>query len=187
LDKNGMTIFKIDASDTMDIICYESDLCMMGINDKKLCRYYKVKPVDINIVSKINESILFYVMSLNEIDKEIVFYNYDNGDSIIIKYDELKEINYGYEISCVYESVLNKKIEFLLDENSRLHKILKEKNMGINNMITYFEKKLVSINEAIKFSEHNNAEILSKNAGKKEIIERILKKAKSILERGMKG
>ena len=168
-------ILRMETTDTIDILCYERDYNKMYANEDKLCHYFKIKPIDKNIMEKMKEKLIDYCMYINENDKEIEFYNYSAGDSILFNYSEINELNYGHE------EIIRTKIQYLLNENDRLINSLNEKCVHINNVEIYFDKELKNINRKIEFFEkNNNVKRLHENIGKREMIERIKNKIMEI-------
>jgi hypothetical protein len=166
-----MIILDIKINDTIDILCYEGNYNEIYDDEDKLCHYFKIKPKNKNSIAKLNNKLIDYIMYINEKNKEIDIYNYSNGDSIIFKYIEVKELNYGHK------EIINTKIKYLFSENNKLNKLLVNKNVKTNDIIAYLNKDLENINKKIQFFEQNNNEKnLFKNIGKKEIIEKILDK-----------
>jgi hypothetical protein len=168
--------FDIQITETIDILCYEGNYWTICENEDKLCHYYKITPVDKNIVYRVNkDNILEYDLYINKDKKEIELYNFDDGDSIIFDYLELEEINYGHE------QIISSKIKYLINEYNNLHNKDITTRKTINNILTYFGNELENTERKIDFfKENDNAENLYRNIGKKEMINIIIKKLEDI-------
>ena len=167
-----LMVFDVKITETIDILCYEGWYKTFYENEDKLCHYFKITPLDKGIIKKISRNnILEYTLYINENNKEIQFYNFDDGDSILFNYSGIEEIDFGHE------QIISAKIKYLLDENNRYEKTFLKMNNGINGLITFFNKELGNIDAKIKFyEENNNIKYLYKNIGKKEMVEKILNK-----------
>jgi hypothetical protein len=170
-----LLIIDVKITDTFDIFCYEGDYTKLYKDEDKLCHYFKIKFIDENALKKMKDALKEYLMYVDENNKEIEFYNFSNGDSILLKYIELTELDYGHD------KIINSKIKYLLEENNKLFETLDKKIHEINNSIIYFNNKLENINKKIIFfEENNNIKNLYKNIGRKEIINEILNIMKNI-------
>jgi hypothetical protein len=172
---NEMTIFDIKITDSIDMICYEGDYNEIYDDEDKLCHYFRIKPINKNILVKLNNKLIGYVVYIDESNKEIEFYDYDRGDSILLNYIKIEELNFEHK------EVIRAKIKYLLNKDEENDKILGNIIAGVNNTITYLNKELGNINTKIQFFEqNNNTKNLFKNIGKKEMVEKILDKLNKI-------
>ena len=82
-----LMILDVKYSETINILCYEGNYMTLYENEKDLCHFYKIKPFENSIIDTIKKvDILEYVLYINENLKELEFYNFDDGDSILFNY-----------------------------------------------------------------------------------------------------
>lgn len=177
---NEMTIFEIKITETIDILCYEGRFNMIHENESDLCHYLKIKPSNKNITEKIDGKLMEYLLYINEDKKEIEFYNFDNGDSLQFEYIEFSEIAHDYG----YNKIITEKLKYLIRENNNLNKRLLEISNRINDVAIFNNNELAKIDKKIDFYQKNNdKENLSKNIGKKEMLEKVLARVNGIQHR----
>jgi hypothetical protein len=180
-----MIIFDIKTStDKIEIICYEGENRYLVYEiEEKLCRYFQVEPMNKDSIEEINyewdnnaDFVYENIMRIDRINKEIIFYDFTGEKSISFIYVELKELNN------TYEKIIKPSIKYLSDNNNNLHNELIKIKTGVYDINAYLCNEIAKIDMKIEFYKNNNdVENLSKNMGKLEIAEKILKKINKIL------
>jgi hypothetical protein len=169
---NEMEIVEISCNnDTLDIYCYNGNYFVYFDDENIYFHHFIVK----NIV--FNESIKIllnnyeeYLLNIVENENKMVFYNYLNGNEIVLNNIEIIKINNGIEI------LFYKKIKALVKGYKNTDEINNNINKKLNEIKIFLENELEKIKRKIEFyeTENNNKELLNKNIGKKEIIINIL-------------
>ena len=171
-----LMILDVKYSETINILCYEGNYMTLYENEKDLYHFYKIKPFENSIIDTIKKvDILEYVLYINENLKELEFYNFDDGDSILFNYLEIEDTKYDYE------QIISEKIKYLIDKNNKLSENLINVYKNIKNTYNYFYNELENVDRKISFFEKSNKiKNQYKNIGKKEIIEIIVDKLDKI-------
>ena len=157
---------------SIEILCYEGDFNKYFDDENQFCHHFIIKNVGNNKdLEYLTENYENYLMNIVYDENKIIFYDYSNGNEIILTNIKLIEIKNGYE------KILYKKIQHLIENYDNTNEALVNIVKKIDNITIFLKNELEKTNRKIEYYKtQNDNKLLNKNIDKNKIINKILDK-----------